>query len=153
MAQVNETRARVFIAQEQYGHAEDLARAAVRTLEKGGRQSLLAEALTTHGVALARLGYQQRARLTLFRAAEIAHVSGALNTAGLAALALIEELSEYLTADELQAVYQRAYDWLLASQHTHRLLNDSGIDRDTKESQLWTSSVSIWVKSPVKSAS
>jgi tetratricopeptide (TPR) repeat protein len=125
VAQVNETRARVFIAQEQYGHAEDAARAAVRTLEKGGRQSLLAEALTTHGVALARLGYHQRARFTLFRAAEIAHVSGALNTAGLAALALIEELSEHLTADEMQAVYQRAYDWLLASQHTqtlHRLL-------------------------------
>lgn len=124
-AQVNETRARVFIAQEQYSHAEDVARAAVRTLEKGGRQSLLAEALTTHGVALARLGYHQRARFTLFRAAEIAHVSGALNTAGLAALALIEELSEYLTADEMQAVYQRAYDWLLDSQQTqtlHRLL-------------------------------
>lgn len=125
VAQVNETRARVFIAQEQYSAAEDVARAAVRTLEKGGRQSLLAEALTTHGVVLARLGHHERARFTLFRAAEIAHVAGALNTAGLAALALIEELSEHLTADELQAVYQRAYEWLLASQHTqtlHRLL-------------------------------
>jgi tetratricopeptide (TPR) repeat protein len=125
VAQVNETRARVFIAQKRYGHAEDVARAAVRTLEKGGRQSLLAEALTTHGVAMARLGNHQRARFTLFRAAEIAHISGALNTAGLAALALIEELSEHLTADEMQAVYQRAYDWLLESQHTqtlHRLL-------------------------------
>jgi tetratricopeptide (TPR) repeat protein len=121
VAQVNETRARVFIAQEQYAPAEDVARAAVRTLEKGGRQSLLAEALTTHGIALARLGYHQRARFTLFRAAEIAHVSGAVNTAGLAALALIEELSEHLTADEMKAVYQRAHDWLLASQHTKTL--------------------------------
>jgi tetratricopeptide (TPR) repeat protein len=125
VAEVDETRARVFIAQGKYGLAESASRSAVRTLEKGGRQSLLAEALTTHGVALARLGHQPRARFTLFRAAEIAHVSGALNTAGLAALALIEELSEHLTADEMQAVYQRAYDWLLASQHTqtlHRLL-------------------------------
>lgn len=121
VAQVNETRARVFLTQKQYGHAEDVARAAVRTLEKGGRQSLLAEALTTHGVSLARLGYHQRARFTLFRAAEIAHVSGALNTAGLAALALIEELSEHLTADEMQAVYQRAYEWLLESQHSQTL--------------------------------
>ncbi len=130
VAQVNETRARVFIAQEQYGHAEDVARAAVRTLEKGGRQSLLAEALTTHGVALARLGHHARARFTLFRAAEIAHLSGALNTAGLATLAIIEELSAHLTADELQAVYQRAYDWLLASQHTqtlHRLLKAASL--------------------------
>jgi tetratricopeptide (TPR) repeat protein len=125
IAQVDETRARVFIMQEQYGLAESASRSAVRTLEKGGRQSLLAEALTTHGVALARLGYHQRARFTLFRAAEIAHVSGALNTAGLAALALIEELSEHLAADEMQALYQRAYDWLIESQHTqtlHRLL-------------------------------
>ncbi|HEY0408299.1 MAG TPA: helix-turn-helix domain-containing protein, partial [Pyrinomonadaceae bacterium] len=125
IAQVDETRARVFLAEREYGLAESASRSAVRTLEKGGRQSLLAEALTTHGVALARLGSHQRARFTLFRAAEIAHVSGALNTAGLAALALIEELSEHLTVDEMQAVYQRAYDWLLASQHTqtlHRLL-------------------------------
>jgi tetratricopeptide (TPR) repeat protein len=125
VAQVDETRARVFIAQKQYRHAEDVARAAVRTLEKGGRQSLLAEALTTHGVALARLAFHERARFTLFRAVEIAHVSGAVNTAGTAALSIIEELSEYLTADEARAVYQRAYDWLLSSQHTqtlHRLL-------------------------------
>jgi tetratricopeptide (TPR) repeat protein len=125
VAQVDETRARVFIAQRQHGLAESASRSAVRTLEKGGRQSRLAEALTTHGVALARLGSHERARFTLFRAAEVAHVSGALNTAGLAALALIEELSEHLTADEMQAVYQRAYDWLLASQDSqtlHRLL-------------------------------
>lgn len=125
VAQVDETRARVFIAQERYSHAESAARSAVRTLEKGGRQSLLAEALTTHGVALARLGYYTRARFTLFRAAEIAHLSGAIDTAGLAALSIIEELSEHLTVGEMQAVYQTAYDWLVATQHTqtlHRLL-------------------------------
>jgi tetratricopeptide (TPR) repeat protein len=125
IAQVDETRARVFITQEQYGLAESASRSAVRTLEKGGRQSLLAEALTTHGVALARLGCHERARFTLFRAAEVAHVSGALNAAGLAALSIIEELSEYLTANEMQAVYQRAYNWLAAAQDSqtlHRLL-------------------------------
>jgi tetratricopeptide (TPR) repeat protein len=125
VAQVDETRARVFIAQEEYGQAEVVAKSAVRTLEKGGRQSLLAEALTTHGVALARLDYHDRARFTLFRAAEIAHLSGAINTAGLAMLSIIEELSEHLTADEMQSVYQKAYDWLKESQHTqtlHRLL-------------------------------
>jgi tetratricopeptide (TPR) repeat protein len=125
IAQVDETRARVFLAEGKYGLAESASRSAVRTLEKGGRQSLLAEALTTHGAAQARLGYHERARFTLFRAAEIAHVSGALNTAGLAALALIEELSEHLTPDEMKAIYQKAYDWLVTSQHSqtlHRLL-------------------------------
>ncbi|HEX7999115.1 MAG TPA: tetratricopeptide repeat protein [Pyrinomonadaceae bacterium] len=121
VAQIDETRARIFIAQKRYSHAESVARVAVRILERGSKQSLLAEALTTHGVTLARLGYLDRARFTLFRAAEIAHVSGALNTAGLAALSIIEELSEQLTADEMQAVYQRAYNWLVESQHTQTL--------------------------------
>jgi len=121
IAQVDETRARVFLAEGKYGLAESASRSAVRTLEKGGRQSLLAEALTTHGVALARLGYHERARFTLFRAAEVAHLSGALNAAGLAALSIIEELSEHLTADEMQAVYQRAYNWLAASQDSQTL--------------------------------
>ncbi|HEY0077923.1 MAG TPA: tetratricopeptide repeat protein [Pyrinomonadaceae bacterium] len=121
VAQVDETRARVFIAQEKYSHAESVARSAVRILEKGGRQSLLAEALTTHGVALARLSYHEQARFTLYRAVEVAHVSGAVNTAGHAALAIIEELSGHLSADEMQAVYQRAYQWLLASQESHTL--------------------------------
>ncbi len=57
----------------------------------------------------------------LFRAAEIVHLSGPLNTAGLAALSIIEELSEHLTADEMQAVYQKAYHWLVSSQHAHTL--------------------------------
>ncbi|MDT7808974.1 MAG: MalT-like region, partial [Acidobacteriota bacterium] len=45
LAQVDETRARVFLAEGQVGEAEKLARAAVRVLERGGEQSLLAEAL------------------------------------------------------------------------------------------------------------
>lgn len=48
-------------------------------------------------------------------------------------------------------------DWMKRLKATCRggilLLNFSGIDRDIKENQLWTSSVSIWVKSPAKSAS
>jgi tetratricopeptide (TPR) repeat protein len=120
-AQVNETRARVFIAQERYAEAERVARSAVRTLERGDRQSLLAEALTTHGVALARLGSHEQARLALFRAVEIAHQSGAINDAGLAALSAIEELSEYLSTDETQALFKRAYSRLAASQHLQTL--------------------------------
>lgn len=116
-AQVDETRARVFIAQRRYADAERVARSAVRTLEKGGRQSLLAEALTAHGVALARLNSHEQARLTLFRAIEVAHQSGAIHDAGLAALSAIEELSEYLSIENTQALFKRAYQWLATSQH------------------------------------
>lgn len=120
-AQVDDTRARVLLAQGRNEEAEQVARAAVRALEKGGRQSLLAEAMTTHGTALARLGQHDYARLTLFRAIEVAHLSGAINDAGLAALTVIEELSEHLKPEELQSIYRRAYYWLVTSQHLQTL--------------------------------
>jgi DNA-binding NtrC family response regulator len=62
--------------------------------------------------------------MALFRAVEVAYQSGALNDAGIAALAAIEELGEHLTPDELRAVYERADAWLETSQHLptlHRL--------------------------------
>jgi DNA-binding NtrC family response regulator len=85
--------------------------------------------LTTHGTALARLGYYDFGRSALFRAVEVAHQSGALNDAGVAALTTLEELSEALNIDEMQAIYERAYCWLTPSQHPqtlHRLLQAAG---------------------------
>ncbi len=121
VAQVDETRARILIAQGEYSEAERIIRAAVRVLDEGDRQSLLADALTVHGIALARLDYHTNSRKILYRAIEVAHNSGATNNAGLAALTLVEELSEHLTIEEAQAVYQRAYHWLAASQHPETL--------------------------------
>src|SRR6185295_6254541 len=56
VAQVDDTRARVFLKEKRDAEAEKVARSSVRVLENSDRQSLLAEALTTHGTALARLG-------------------------------------------------------------------------------------------------
>jgi tetratricopeptide (TPR) repeat protein len=77
LAQIDDTRARVFLAQGNYKEAERVARTAVYALEKGGRQSLLAEALTTHGAALAHLGYYEQARRVFQRAIELAQIMGA----------------------------------------------------------------------------
>src|SRR5205085_3171159 len=55
IAQVDDARARVLLAEGRIAEAEKIARCAVRTLESGGEQSLYAEALTTQGIALARL--------------------------------------------------------------------------------------------------
>lgn len=101
--------------------AERAARASIAALERGGRQSLLAEALTTHGAALARLGHDDKARLSLYRAIEVASQSGALNDAGLAALTLVEELGERLGFDEMQNLYEHANDWLASAQHPQTL--------------------------------
>ncbi len=63
LAQVDETRARVLLAEGRVVDAEKVSRRAVRTLEKGDEHSLLAEALTTHGVALARLRHPETGAL------------------------------------------------------------------------------------------
>src|ERR1700686_25340 len=56
LAQVNDTRARTLLAEGRLAEAGRFARSAVKTLEEGGEQALLAEALTTHGIILAHLG-------------------------------------------------------------------------------------------------
>ena len=124
-AQVDDTRAKVLLAEGRTVEAERLVRSAVRILERGGEQSLLAEALTTHGIALARSSKQRVARLTLQRAVEVAQNAGDLEAAGLAALTVIEELGEHLPADDLSATYDRAGELLARSgnqEHKDRLL-------------------------------
>lgn len=108
IAQVDETRARVFIEQRNPAEAERLTRASVRMLETGGEQALLTESLTTHGAALARLGRTQQARAAFERAIVIAEQSVSRESAGLSALTLLEELGGRLTGDERRAAYERA---------------------------------------------
>jgi tetratricopeptide (TPR) repeat protein len=127
-AGVDETRARVLLAEGRTAEAERLVRSAIQTLERGDEQSLLAEALTTHGIALARGGKHRVARLTLQRAIEVAQNAGDTEAAGLAALTILEELGKHLPSDDLTATYDRAADFLTRSgnqEHKDRLLNAS----------------------------
>ncbi|HEX6716884.1 MAG TPA: tetratricopeptide repeat protein [Pyrinomonadaceae bacterium] len=116
-AQVDETRARAFIAAGRYAEAERLARIAAGILNKGGELALLSETLITHGVALARLGRHVPARAALMRAQEVAELAGDLEDAGFASLSLIEELGAELTFEELRLAYERADELLSESQH------------------------------------
>lgn len=115
-AQADDTRARTFLAEGRLREAERLARSAVNTLEKGDEQALLAEALTTHGVTLARMGNQTRARALLQRAIEVAETAGDLEGAGRAHLSIIEELAPQTSPTELASIYQSAADLLQRSQ-------------------------------------
>ncbi|HKQ51597.1 MAG TPA: sigma 54-interacting transcriptional regulator [Pyrinomonadaceae bacterium] len=117
MGQVDDTRARILLAQKRNTEAEKVARSGVRTLEKGEEPSVLAEALTTHGVALARLGRYEEARFTLERAAEMAAHAGDNESAGVAGLTLIEELGERIPVEELIALYERSDQSLVGSQN------------------------------------
>lgn len=116
-AQVDDTRARVLLAEGRINEAEKIVRSAVQVLERGGEQSLLAEALTTHGVILARMGSYKVARLTLQRAVEVAQNAGDLEAARLAALTILEELSEHLQSHDLSATYDRAAELLSKSEN------------------------------------
>ena len=114
-AQVDESLAQLFIAQAKHTEAEAAAGHAIRTFEKSGHQLFLAEALTTHGIALARLGKTERAQFTIQRAIEVAQQAGSLNHAGIAALTLIEEIDD-LSADMLSGAYEQAGEWLADTQ-------------------------------------
>ncbi|MFY9620629.1 MAG: response regulator [Pyrinomonadaceae bacterium] len=115
-AQVDDTRARTLLAEGHPAKAERIARQAVRALEKGGQQALLAEGLTTHGIALARLGNHIRARATLERAIEVAETVGDLEGAGRAKLCIIEEFGDKIAGKELITIYRSAIDLLKTSQ-------------------------------------
>jgi tetratricopeptide (TPR) repeat protein len=118
LAQVDETRARVFIAEGRYAEANRVMAGVIRTLEQGGASALLADALTVRGVVWARLGVFENSVKVLRRALAVAQDAGALISAGLAALTLIEEhgTARRLSKSELVEVYRRADELLKGTQ-------------------------------------
>ncbi len=143
VAQVEETRARVFLAEHREDEAERAARASVVALERGSERAILAEALATHGVALARLGRHIDARSALDRAVEEAERAGDLDGAGKAALTLIEELGKTLTLDQWQSIYERADSLLNNTTHTESLARlRSCAQRIITMSREWLSKIS-----------
>ena len=100
VAQVDETRACVFLKQGRNAEAEEAARAAVRSQEKTGRHALLAEALITHGRALARLKRYSAALFAFRRAFDLSEHTGNTNWAAEAALAAFQEIGEHLAVIE-----------------------------------------------------
>ena len=110
-SQVDESRAQLFIAEGKYREAEKIARNAAHSFERAGRQCLLAEALTTQGIALARLRETEHAQYIFQKAIEIAHDAGSLNSAGMAALTMIEEI-DTLSPEVQSVAYTQAREWL-----------------------------------------
>jgi tetratricopeptide (TPR) repeat protein len=94
LAQVDETRARVFLKEKRNEEAEKAARSSVQTLETSDRPSLLAEALKRHGMALARLGHHSSALNAFRRAIDLSQDS--FNRAADIALTAFQELGDRL---------------------------------------------------------
>jgi CheY-like chemotaxis protein len=137
LAQVAETRARVLLDEGAIVQAEKSARWAVELLENGDECPLLAEVLTTYGIALCRLQHQEQARVTLERAIEIAERVGALESAGLAGLTLVEQLPECLSDDEFYSILERADDRLENTQNAELLRRQKNCFRRFAFRVLW----------------
>lgn len=112
VAQVRETRARTFVAEERYEEAQQTINKAISTLEGSNQQALLADALTVQGLVAARLGEHERSINILRRAIEIADRSGSAFNAGFAGLTLIEEHHERLSDLDLYKLYVRTDKFL-----------------------------------------
>jgi len=108
LAIFNETRSRVFLAQGRYEEAEKTAFTAAGALERGGEQSLLAEALTTQGTGLARMNRHDLAFSVLQRAAQVAEIAGDPELSGRTLLTIVEELRSVLSPDQLGSFYRQA---------------------------------------------
>lgn len=80
----------------------------MRTLEEGGEQSLLAEALTTQGIVLAGLQKYEQSYTVLNRAADVAQQVGDRQSAGLALIVLVEQLGHRLSNEQLCIAVERA---------------------------------------------
>jgi len=117
VAYADDSRAQAFLLEGRPEDAERAARGAVKALQDGGEQMMLAEALTTHGTALARLNQIQLAKSTLDRAVEIAQNAGNPDRGGIAALTAIEEMGVHLSLGILQEYYSTAEALLSNSQN------------------------------------
>ncbi|MCA1564826.1 MAG: response regulator [Acidobacteria bacterium] len=116
VAQIDEARARVLLEQGRLRAAESAIRESVRVLSKGGEQGALAEALTTQGRVLSKLGNFVESLNTLRRSADLAEQAGAGEDAGRALLSLMEEHADRLNEYELLETYERAHNLLKETQ-------------------------------------
>ncbi|HEX8150374.1 MAG TPA: tetratricopeptide repeat protein [Pyrinomonadaceae bacterium] len=110
LAQVDETRARVLVAERKYREASRILNSAIQTFERGGESALLADALTLQGVVWARRGAYEESANVMRRAADMAEGLGAQSTAGRALLTFVEEHGERraIPPEEVYEAYLRA---------------------------------------------
>jgi tetratricopeptide (TPR) repeat protein len=118
LAQVDETRARVLVAEKKHRDAERVIAGVIKTFGQGGQPALLADALCIQGVVWARLGGHEASLNILREAIKVAQESGALTQAGHAALTLMEEhgTSWRLPQSELTTIFGCARNLLKDSQ-------------------------------------
>lgn len=114
-------RARSFLERGKVEQAEEAASRAVSVLEGEEAHAVLIEALTLLGTARARSLQTERARESFRRASSLADKAGDNESAGLAAISHIEELSGQMSTGEACDIYLYADRLLAGSRHKETL--------------------------------
>jgi len=115
-AQVDETLARLHLAEGRLGLAQQAVERAVDALETGDGDVLLAEALVTRGLVLCRMGRHREAKRTLERGNQLAERCGDFEGAGRALLIMVEEMLTQLGDDERNELVPELHRFLGNSQ-------------------------------------
>ena len=112
VAQVNETRARVFLAEKRLAEAERAILNAITVLEQGDDSALLAEALTTQGSIFVGGGKYDNARKVFQRASDVSAAAGESHLAAVIQLRMLEEMGSVLSREELLATFRSADQYI-----------------------------------------
>ncbi len=112
VAQVNETRARVFFVEKRFAEAERAILNTITVLEQGDDAPLLAGALTTQGSILAGSGKYDSAGKSFQRASDVSVAAGESHLAAEAQLRMIEEMGDVLSREKLLAAYRNADEYV-----------------------------------------
>jgi tetratricopeptide (TPR) repeat protein len=125
LAQIDETRACVYLKQGRIEEAEHAARSAVRRLDKGDRPGALIEAVITHGRALARIGSHSIALDAFRRAFYLAEGIENTKWAADAALAAFQEIGDRLTVVESENLLRPLRDRKHMRSVEHEVIKDA----------------------------
>jgi len=106
-AQVNDTLARLQLAENHYDTAAELADRAIETLQLGDEDSLLAEVLTTKGIVCTRLEHYRDAIRVFERAYAVASRCGDRQGAARSLLIMLEELGNELLEEDYLDIVRR----------------------------------------------
>ncbi|HEY2963447.1 MAG TPA: winged helix-turn-helix domain-containing protein [Pyrinomonadaceae bacterium] len=117
-AQVDDSLARLYLAQNRLDDAQTRIRLSIQTMESGDEDALLAESLTTKGMIYCRLQRYNDAQKALEAAYRLALRCGDVEGAGRSQLVLVEEMAHILEPEERGLVRIRLMELLSASQQT-----------------------------------
>src|ERR1700752_425817 len=106
-AQVDDSLAQLYYAQNYVDKARDAIDRAVLVMENGDEDILLAEALRTKGMIYSKLGHHSEAKRVLEEAYRLTARCGDIEGAGHALVVLIEELGLTLDQDERNSITSR----------------------------------------------